>query len=92
MKFSVPVLDSRDVVGLQSGPHGLNILSKIKFNHFRIREMGQWRNIAPFAKGYDKHDMFVLTVQGSQIPLIDDENHLHRWPALQAYEDTPSVQ
>lgn len=58
MEFSVPVLDSRDVVGLQPGPHGLNILSKIKFNHFRVREMGQWRNIAPFAQGYDKHAMF----------------------------------
>lgn len=58
MEFSVPVLDTRDLVGFEPGPHGINFLRKINFNHFRIREMGQWRNIAPFLKGYDKHDMF----------------------------------
>lgn len=58
MEISLPVLDIRNIAGRKPGVHGYNFLRAIKHNHLRIREMAQFRNNAPFADGYAKHDAF----------------------------------
>lgn len=56
MEFSVPVLDTRDIAPEDGSP---TILQRIKHNHFRIREMAQYKNNAPYLKGkYNNHDKF----------------------------------
>jgi hypothetical protein len=56
MEFSVPVLDTRDIAPGDGTP---TILQRIKHNQFRIREMAQYKNDAPYLKGkYNKHDKF----------------------------------
>jgi hypothetical protein len=59
MEFGIPVLDTRDIRGKPWGRHGLENFTKIRYHHFRIREMAQFENTASWSPSrHNKHGRF----------------------------------